>query len=68
MFEGQAADVSVGAYSHLAAGFETQLVWRATDFHNSEMFLRVPAAASAGDGARPQGARLLHIDKPSTHC
>ena len=65
VFEGQAADVSVGAYSHLAVGFETQLVWRATDFHNSEMFLRVPAAAPAGDGVRPQGARLLRIDKPS---
>ena len=63
VFEGEAADVSVGAYSHLATGFETQLVWRATDFHNSEMYLRVPEAAAAEGSA--QSARLRRIDKPT---
>ena len=54
VFEGDAADVSVAAYADLAPGYEVQLVWRARDFYNSEVFVR-----------RPQGGELVPVAKPS---
>ena len=40
VFEGRPTDVSVSASADLAAGFETELVWRATDFYNNDLYLR----------------------------
>ena len=54
VFAGEAADVSVAAYADLAPGHEVQLVWRARDFHNNDMFVR-----------RPDGGALVPIAKPS---
>ena len=60
VFEGEASDVSIGAYSHLDAGHEVHVVWRATDFYNSEMYIwAVP------DLDDPANAKLLRIDKPA---
>ena len=52
VFEGRPTDVSVSASADLAIGFETELVWRATDFYNSDMYVR-------------RNGRLIPIDKPS---
>ena len=52
VFEGRPTDVSVSARADLAVGFETELVWRATDFYNSDLFLR-------------RDGQLIAIDKPS---
>ena len=41
VFEGRPTDVSVSASADLAEGFETELVWRATDFYNSDLYLRL---------------------------
>ena len=54
VFAGDAADVSVAAYADLAPGHEVQLVWRARDFHNSDVFVR-----------RPEDGALVPIAKPS---
>ena len=54
VFEGNAADVSVAAYADLAPGHEVQLVWRARDFYNSDVFVR-----------RPDDGELVPIAKPS---
>ena len=56
VFEGEPADVSVGAYADLAEGFELHTVWRATDFYNSEMFVRP---------ALPGTSELTKLDKPA---
>ena len=52
VFEGRPTDVSVSARADLAEGFETELVWRATDFYNSDLYLR-------------RDGQLIPIDKPS---
>ena len=52
VFEGRPTDVSVSASADLAEGFETELVWRATDFYNSDLYLR-------------RDGELTPIDKPS---
>ena len=39
IFEGEASDVSVGASADLTPGFELQVIWRAVDFHNDEVFV-----------------------------
>ena len=54
VFAGDAADVSVAAYADLAPGHEVQLVWRARDFYNSDVFVR-----------RPDDGELVPIAKPS---
>ena len=40
VFEGEASDVSVRAWTDLAPGFETELVIRARDFFNEDRFVR----------------------------
>ena len=40
VFEGASTDVAVSADADLAAGYELELIWRATDFYNSEMYVR----------------------------
>ena len=52
VFEGRPTDVSVSARADLAEGFETELVWRAIDFYNSDLYLR-------------RDGQLIAIDKPS---
>ena len=39
VFEGEASDVSVGAYADLATGYELRLVWRGIDFYNRRLFV-----------------------------
>ena len=39
VFEGEASDVSVGAYADLASGYELRLVWRGLDFYNRHLFV-----------------------------
>ena len=52
IFEGKSTDVAVSARADLATGFETELIWQATDFYNSEQFVR-------------RNGELVRIDKPS---
>ena len=52
VFEGRPTDVSVSASADLAAGFETELVWRATDFYHNDLYLR-------------RDGQLIPIAKPS---
>ena len=56
VLEGEPSDVSVGAYSHLARGHETHVVWQATDFYNSEMYVYEADAESP---------KLRRIEKPT---
>ena len=58
VFEGNAADVSVAAYADLAPGHEVQLVWRARDFYNSDVFVRRPATGELVPIAKPSDAEL----------
>lgn len=39
IFEGEAGDVAVGAYSNLAQGYEHRFVVRSTDFYNNHLYL-----------------------------
>ena len=39
IFAGRPTDVAVSADADLTPGFELQLIWRATDFYNSDMFV-----------------------------
>ena len=45
VFAGEPSDVSIGAYADLGGDEAVQVVWQATDFYNSNMYLRraVPA-------------------------
>ena len=49
VFEGRRTDVSVGAYATLAPGYETQFVYRGTDFYNTDLFIRRQGALQAVD-------------------
>ncbi len=40
VFEGEATDVAVSASADLAEGFELELVWRARDFYNGDLYAR----------------------------
>ena len=40
IFEGEATDIAVSADADLAEGFEVELIWRATDFYHSDLFVR----------------------------
>ena len=54
VFAGNTTDVSVTAYADLTPGHEVQLVWRARDFHNTDVFVR-----------RPKDGALVPVAKPS---
>ena len=52
VFVGDVTDVSVGAYANLATGHELQVVWQATDFYSSTLYVR-------------QDGELLPLEKPA---
>ena len=39
IFEGEDSDVAVSAYADLTPGFELQVIWRAMDFYNDEVYI-----------------------------
>lgn len=51
VFAGEVTDVSVGAYANLATGDELQVVWQATDFYSSTLYVR-------------RKGELIALDKP----
>ncbi len=63
VFEGNATDVSIGAYSDLGGDEPVQVVWQGTDFHNSVMYLRQEAPAGDEAGGT-SGATLVRLPKP----
>ena len=52
VFEGQASDVSVGAFADLTPGYALEFIYRAWDFHNTELYIR-------------RNGALIQVEKPS---
>ena len=62
VFAGEATDVSIGAYADLGGDEPVQVVWQATDFYNSNMYLRQAAPAEPEGGERSW--TLAQLPKP----
>ena len=60
VLEGEATDVSVSAWTNLAPGHEVQLVWRARDFHTSDVFVRRPGGALVPLGKPADAGFSIH--------